>query len=66
MEAWCLTESEIGILCRTERSMVIAMCEVQFKNRKRDKDLMLMFGLNKTIDQLAMAVFAGMVMCCGG
>ena len=25
-EAWCLKESEIGILRRTERSMVRAMC----------------------------------------
>ena len=35
--------------------MVRAMCEVQFRNRKRTEDLMLMFSLNETIDQLAMA-----------
>ena len=54
-EAWCLKESEMGILRRTERSMVRAMCGVQLKDRKRSKDLMLMLGLNETIDQLAMA-----------
>ena len=31
------------------------MCGVQLKDRKRAKDLMLRLGLNKTIDQLAMA-----------
>ena len=54
-EAWCLKESEIGILRRTERSMVRAMCGVQFKDRKRFTDLMFMLGLNETIDQLAVA-----------
>ena len=34
--------------------------------RKISKDLMLMLGLNETIDQLAMAVGVAMVMCCGG
>ena len=43
------------ILQRTERSTVRAMCRVQLKDRKRSKDLMLMLGLNKTIDQLSMA-----------
>ena len=32
-----------------------AMCEVQFKERKRSNDLMWMLGLNQTIDWLAMA-----------
>ena len=35
--------------------MVRTMCEVQLKDRKRSKDLMLMLGLNETIGQLAMA-----------
>ena len=37
--------------------MVRAMCGVQLKERKRSIDLykMLMLGMNKTIDQLAMA-----------
>ena len=31
------------------------MCGVQLKDRKISTDLMLMFGLNKTIDQLVTA-----------
>ena len=54
-EAWCLKESEMGILRRTERSMVRAMCAVQLKDRKRSTDLMFMLGLKETIDQQAMA-----------
>ena len=53
-EAWCLKESKMGILQRTERSMETAMCGVQVKDRKRSKDLMLMLGLNKTINHLVM------------
>ena len=53
-EAWCLKESEMGILQRTEGSMVRAMCGVQLKDRKRPTDLMLIMGLKETIDQLAM------------
>ena len=34
--------------------MVRAMCGLQAKDRKRSTDLMLMLGLNETIDQLAM------------
>ena len=52
-EAWCLEESEMGILRRTERSMMRAICEVQLKDIKCSKHLML--GLNETIGQLAMA-----------
>ena len=54
-EAWCLIERYMGILRRTERSMLRAMCGVQLKDRKRSTDLMFMLGLNGTIDQLAMA-----------
>ena len=35
--------------------MVRAMCGVQLKDRKRSTDLMFMFGLSATIDQLAIA-----------
>ena len=45
-------ERDIGILQRTERSMVRAMCGVHLKDRKRTTDFML--GLNETIDKLAM------------
>ena len=54
-EAWWLKESEMGILRRTERSTVRAMCVIQPKVRKRAKDMMLMLGLSETIDQLAIA-----------
>ena len=54
-EAWCLKESEMGILQRTKRSRVRAMCGVQLKDRKSSTDLMFMQGLMETIDQLAMA-----------
>ena len=49
-EAWCMKESEMWILRRTERSMVRAMCGVLIKDGKRSKDLMLMLGLNETMD----------------
>ena len=52
-EAWCLIESQMGILQRTERCMVRVMCGVQHKDRKRSINLML--DLIKSIDQLAMA-----------
>ena len=45
----------MGILQRAERSMVRAMFDVQLKDRKRSTDLMIMLGMNETIDQLAMA-----------
>ena len=35
--------------------MVRAMCGVLLNDRKRSTNLMFMLGLNKTIDQLAMA-----------
>ena len=35
-EAWCLKESEMKILRRTDRSMVRAMYEVQLKERKNE------------------------------
>ena len=49
-ESWCLNESKMGILLRPERSMVRAMCGVQFNDRKRAKDLILILLLNETMD----------------
>ena len=54
-EAWCLKESEMGILRRTEISMVRAICGEQLIDRKRSTDLMFMLGSNKIIDQMTMA-----------
>ena len=48
-------ESEMGILRRTERSMVRGMYGVQLKDRKISTDLMFIQGLKETIDQLAMS-----------
>ena len=36
---------------------------VQLKDVRCARDLLLMFGLNETVDQLAMAVCDCMVMC---
>ena len=60
-EAWCLKESEMGILRRTWRSMVRAMCELLLKGKKRSMGLMLMLGLNEAIGYGKL--FVGMVMC---
>ena len=40
----------------TERSMVRVLCGVEVKDRKRSMDLMLILGLNETIDQLTTAI----------
>ena len=58
-ETWSLRESEMGILRRTGRSMVRAMCGVQLNHRKRSYYLMLTFVLNENLDHLAMAHSAG-------
>ena len=47
-----VSESVMGILQWTERSMVRAMCGVQLNDRERSEDLML--DLKATKDQLAM------------
>ena len=54
-EVWCLRESEMVILQRTERSLVRAVYGVQLKDRETSTNLMVMLGLNETVDQLAMA-----------
>ena len=48
-EEWCLKESEMGTLQRTEKSMVRAMCGVQLKDRRRSTNLMFLLGLSETI-----------------
>ena len=54
-EVWCLKASYMGILLRTERYMVRAICGVQLKDRKISTDFMFMLGLIETTDQLVMA-----------
>ena len=41
--------------CNRQRSMVIEMFEVHFKDRNRTKNMMQTVGLNGRIDQLAIA-----------
>ena len=53
-ETCCLKKSEMGILQKTKRSMVRAMCGEQLKDKKRSTDLMFVLCLKQTIDQLAM------------
>ena len=45
IEAWCLKESEMGILHGMEKSTVRAMCGVQLKDRNGAKELMFMLDL---------------------
>ena len=40
---------------RPDRSMARAICGLQLKDRRRSTDLMLMLGMNETMDPLAMA-----------
>ena len=53
-KVWCLKESEIGILL-PDMATMRAMCVGQLKGKNRAKNLMLMMGLNETMDRLAMA-----------
>ena len=48
-ETWCLKESEMAILRRTERAMVRSMCGVKFVDRKNMEELIEMLGLKKTL-----------------
>ena len=52
-ETWCLRESEMAILRRTERAKVMSMCEVKLVNRKKMEKLMEMLGLKETLGRMA-------------
>ena len=54
-KAWCLKESNIGISQRTEEIHGDSNVWSRAKKIDRSMNLMLMLGLNETIDQLAMA-----------
>ena len=54
-ETWCLRESELAILRRTERAMVRAMCGVKLMDKRKITDLMGMLGVEKTVDQIVKA-----------
>ena len=54
-ETWCLRESEITILRRTERLMVRSMCGMKLVDRKNMEELMEMLGLKETLDRMVKA-----------
>ena len=54
-ETWCLKESEMGILGRTERAVVRSMCGVKLVDRKNMEELIKMLGLKETLDRMAKA-----------
>ena len=43
----------MGILRRTERAMVKAMCNAKLADGKNTEDMMDMLGLNQTINKMA-------------
>ena len=54
-ETWCLKESEIATLRRTERAMVRSMCGVKLVDRTNMGELLEMLGLKETLDRMAKA-----------
>ena len=54
-ETWCLKENEKGILRKTERAMVRAMCSQKVVDRKTTEEQMDILGLKENIDRLASA-----------
>ena len=52
----------MGILRRTERAMVRAMCGAKLADRKNTEDMMDILGLNQTIDKMAKASWLGHVL----
>ena len=53
-ETWCLRESEMAILRRTEKAMMRAMCKVKVIE-KRSQELMSLLSLQNTLGGLARA-----------
>ena len=54
-ETWCLRETEMAILRRTERAMVRSMCGVKLVDIKKREDLVKVLGLKETLDRMAKA-----------
>ena len=54
-ERWCLRETEMASLKRTERAMMRSMCGVKLVDRKKMDDLMEMLDLKDTMDRMAKA-----------
>ena len=51
-ETWCLKESEMAILRRSERAMMRSMCGLKLMDRKKMEE---MLGLKETLDGMAKA-----------
>ena len=51
-ETWCLRESEMAILRRSERGMMRSMCGLKLVDRKKMEE---MLGLKETLDGMAKA-----------
>ena len=54
-ETWRLREKETGILKKTERAIVRAMCGAKLADRKNKENMMDMLGMNQPIDKMAKA-----------
>ena len=52
---WCLRESDMSILRRTERAMVRAMCAVKLMEKRKTEELMAMLGREERVIKLAKA-----------
>ena len=53
-ESWCQRE-KIGVLRRTERAMMRAMCGAKLADRKNTEEIVDMLRLNQIIDKMAKA-----------
>ena len=56
-ETWCLKKNEMGILRRTEKAMMRAMCRIKIKiiEKRKSHKLMSLLGLKDTLDERARA-----------
>ena len=54
-ETWCLRDSQMAILRRTERAMVRLLCGVKLVDGKNMEELMEMLSLKETLDRMAKA-----------
>ena len=52
-EAWCL--KEIGILRRTDRAIIRAMCGVKLLDQRNSEELMDMLGVKESLHRMAKA-----------
>ena len=54
-ETWCLRQTEMAVLRKTERAMVRSMCGVKLQDRKKMEGLMEMLGFKETLDRMTKA-----------